>query len=76
VRIVIVHREREDETATLVHPLVRLDGEREVEDIVRIWERSLHGAAEREFTKICPLLSATPRQTGYTYPSEHAAGPL
>lgn len=40
---IIVHSKREDEATTLIHALIRLDREREVEDIIWIRERCLHG---------------------------------
>lgn len=44
---VLVYSEIEVESPTLVHALVWLNSERKVEDVVRVGERSFHGAAER-----------------------------
>lgn len=40
---IIVHSKREDEATTLVHALIRLDCESEVENIIWIRECCLHG---------------------------------
>ena len=48
VREVLVDVEAEVEAAALVHALVGLDGEAEVEDVVRIGEGGGHGVAEGE----------------------------
>ena len=45
VRVVLVHREREREPAPVVAPLVRLDLQHEVEDVVRVREVHLHRRA-------------------------------
>jgi len=52
VREILVDGEGEGEAATFVHAFVRLDCEREVEDVVRVGKIGLHGRAEGEFGKI------------------------
>ena len=52
VREILVHGEGKDETAPLVHALVGLDRECEVEDVVRVREVGLHRRAERELAEI------------------------
>lgn len=46
---ILVDREAEVEHATLVHALVGLDGESEVEDVVGVGEGHFHRASEGEF---------------------------
>ena len=52
VREILVDREREVERAALVHPLVWLDRQREVLDVVRVREGHGHCAWEREFREV------------------------
>lgn len=52
VRKVLVDCEAEDEAAAFVHALVRVDGEREVEDVVGVGEVGFHRCAERELFEI------------------------
>ena len=52
MRIVLVNVERKGEAAAFVHALIRLNSQNKVEDIVRIWEVCLHGAAERNLCDI------------------------
>lgn len=51
---VLIDSEVEVEGAALVHALVGLDGENEVQDIVRIGEGHFHRATEGEFIEVCP----------------------
>ena len=44
MRETLADRKCEVKSATLVHALVGLDGECEVEGIVRVWEVGFHGA--------------------------------
>ena len=44
MREALADRKCEMESATLVHALIRLDGECEVKGIVGVWEIGLHGA--------------------------------
>lgn len=53
MREVLVDREIEVEGAALVHALVGLDGEDEVEDVVRVGEGHFHRAAEGELVEVC-----------------------
>ena len=55
VREVLVDGEGEAEAAAFVHAFVGLDGEGEVEDVVRVREGGLHRAAEGafEFGEVC-----------------------
>ncbi|KAJ8107795.1 hypothetical protein OPT61_g8616 [Boeremia exigua] len=57
VREVLVDGEAEVEAPALVHALVWVDGEREVEDVVWVWEVRLHRRAEGEFFEICAPVS-------------------
>ena len=47
VREVLVDRKGEMEAASFIHALVWLDGQCEIENVVRVWEVGLHGASER-----------------------------
>ena len=49
---VLVDGEAEVECTALVHAFVRLDGEGEVEDIVRVREGHFHRASEGKFLEI------------------------
>ncbi len=46
---VLVDGKVEVERSAFIHALVRLDRQSEVEDIVRVWERSFHRLAEGAF---------------------------
>lgn len=58
VREVLVYREGEAEAAALVHALVRVDVQEEVEDVVGVGELGAHGVAERELGEVCLAASA------------------
>ena len=49
---VLVNGESKVEDPAFVHALVRLDGQCEVEDVVRVGEVCAHGRAEGEFRNI------------------------
>lgn len=49
---ILVHGETKVEHAALVHALVRLDGQGEVEDVVRVGEGHFHGISEGEFLEV------------------------
>ena len=49
---VLVYGESEVKGTSFVHPLVRFDSERKVEDIIRVREVRSHGGAKREFGDI------------------------
>ena len=53
VREVLVDGEAEVEGAVLVQPFVRLDGQGEVERVVRVREVRAHGAAQRQLREVC-----------------------
>jgi hypothetical protein len=76
---VLVDSKRKDKAATLVHPFVRLDREREVQDIVRVRKVCLHCTAQRQFSEICKDPSASAVKDGdcdTTHLSVPAAGQL
>jgi len=50
---VLVDGECEVEDPTFVHALIGLDGESEVEDVVRVREGGAHGGAKGEIGDIC-----------------------
>lgn len=50
---ILVDGETKIEHTTLIHALVRLDGQGEVEDVVRVREGHLHGISEGEFLEVC-----------------------
>lgn len=52
VRVIWRDDERKDEAAILVHPLVRLDGQREIQYVVGVGEVCPHRATERELAEI------------------------
>lgn len=53
MRIVIGDLERELEAAALVHALIGINGEREVENVVWVLEVGAHCVAEGEFAEVC-----------------------
>lgn len=57
MREVLIDLKVEIEAAAFVHALVGIDGELEVEDIVRIREMCLHGRAEGELFKVYGSMS-------------------
>ena len=52
MREVLVDGKAKVEDTTLIHALVGFDGQGEVEDVVGVWERHFHRAAEGEFLKV------------------------
>ena len=50
---ILVYCEGEAEGAVLVHALVWVDVEDEVEDVVRIGELGTHGVAQGELGNVC-----------------------
>ena len=53
VREVLVDGKAEAEAAALVHALVRVDVQGEVEDVVGVGELGAHGVAEGELGDVC-----------------------
>lgn len=49
---VLVDGEAKVEDTTLIHALVRLDGQGEVKDVIGVRERHFHRAAEGEFLEV------------------------
>ena len=49
VRKVLIDGEVEVETAAFIHSFIRIDGQGEVENIIRVGERGSHGPAKRPF---------------------------
>lgn len=52
VRVIARDDKGELEGAALVHSLVRVNSEREVEDIIRVGEIRAHGATKGQFAEI------------------------
>lgn len=49
---VLVDGKAKVEDTTLIHALVGFDGQGEVKDVVGVWERHFHRAAEGKFLKV------------------------
>ena len=53
MREILVNREVEVECAALVHALIRLDSESEVQDVVGVREGHFHCTSEGELLQVC-----------------------